>query len=53
MVGFLPDVIYWLSSNKLSFSNGITVLQKSSFLHTFSWDLSSFSLLREWRQFKQ
>ena len=43
------DFIYWLNSNSLSFSDGITNPQKSLFLHTFSWDLSLFSVLKEWR----
>ena len=53
MYGILSDFVSWLNSNALSFSNGITVLQKPLFLHTFSCDLSLFSVLKEWRQFKQ
>ena len=53
MYGILSDFIYWLNSNILSFSYGITIPQKSLFSHTFSWDLSLFSVLEEWRQFKQ
>ena len=39
---------YWLNSNILSFSDDITIPQ-SLFLHTFSWDLSLFSVLKKWR----
>ena len=50
MYGNLSDFIYWLKSNILSFSDGITIPQKSvifyKFLHTFSWDLSLFSVLK-------
>ena len=53
MYGILSNFIYWLNSNILSFSDGITMPQKSLFLFTFSWDLSLFSVLKEWRQFKQ
>ena len=53
MYGILSDFIYWLNSNILSFSDGITIPQKSLFLHTFSWDLSLFSVLKEWRQSNQ
>ena len=45
-------ISYWLNSNILSFSDGITILQKSLFLPTFSWDSSWFSFLKEWMQFK-
>ena len=48
MHAILCDFIYWLNSNILSFSDGITIPQKSLFLHTFSWDLSLFSVLMEW-----
>ena len=57
MYGILSDFIYWLkyrfNSNILSFSDDIKIPQKSLFLHTFSWDLSLLSALKEWRQFKQ
>ena len=53
MHGILSDFIYWLNSNTLSFSDGITIPQKSSFLNTFSWDLSFLSVLIEWRKFRQ
>ena len=50
MHGMLFNFIYWFNVI-LSFSDGIA--QKSLFLHTFSRDLSIFSVLIEWRQFKQ
>ena len=53
MHGILSGFVYWLNSNMLSFSDGFTIAQKSLFLHTFSWDLTWFSVLKEWRQFKQ
>ena len=49
----LSDFIYWLNSDILSFCNGITIPQKSLFLYTFSWDWSLFSIIKEWRHFKQ
>ena len=49
----LPDFIYWLSSNILPISDNITIPQKTLFLHTFSLDLSLFSVLKEWTQLKQ
>ena len=52
MYGILSDFMYWFNSNILSFSDGITIQQKSLFLHTFSRDLSLFFVLKEWRQFK-
>ena len=42
MYDILSNFIYWLNSNILSFPGGITVLKKSLFLHTFSWDLNLF-----------
>ena len=53
MYGILSDFIYWLNSNILPFSDGITIPKKSLFLHDYSSDLSLFSVLKEWRQFKQ
>ena len=58
MHGILSDFIYWLNSNILlsyilSYSNCIAVPQKSFFCHTFSRNLSLFSVLKEWKQFKQ
>ena len=53
MYGISSGFIYWLNSYILSFSDGITISQKLLLLHTFSWDLSLFSVLIEWRQFKQ
>ena len=47
------DFLYCLNSNILSFFEDIAIPQKSLFLHTFSWDLSLFSALKEWRQVKQ
>ena len=47
MYGILPDFIYWLNSNILSFYNGISTPQKSLFLHTFSRDLSLFSFVKK------
>ena len=51
MYGILSDFIFLLSSNISFFSDDITNPQKSLFLHTFTWDLSLFSVLKEWRQF--
>ena len=42
-----------LNSNLLSFFDDNTIQQKSLFLHIFSLNLSLFSVLEEWRQFKQ
>ena len=53
MNGILSELIHRLNSTKFYFSNGNTILPKSLFLHTFSWDLSLFYILMEWRQFKQ
>ena len=53
MHGILSDFIYSLNSNILFFSDGVAILQKSLSLHTFSWDLSLFSVLKERRKFKQ
>ena len=53
MHGILSDFIYCLNSNIVSFSEGIAIPQKSLFLHALLWDLSLFSVLKEWRQFKQ
>ena len=49
MYSILSDFIYWLNSNILSFSDSITIPQKSFlfYLHTFSGDLSLFSVLKE------
>ena len=52
MYDILSDFTYWLNSNIVSFSDGITIVQKPLFLHPFSWDLSLFFILKEWRQFK-
>ena len=53
MYGILSDFIYWLNSDILSTSDKILTPQKSLFLHTFLWDLSLFSVLKEWNQCKQ
>ena len=53
MYGILSGFIYWLNSKVLPFSNSITIPQRSLLLHTFSWDLNLFSILKEWRQLKQ
>ena len=45
--------IFWLNSKILSFSDGFTIPQKSLFLHTFSWNVNLFSVLKEWTQLKQ
>ena len=37
----------------LSFSDGITIPQKSLLLHTFSGDESLFSVLKEQQQYKR
>ena len=51
--GIISDFMYWLNSN-ISFSDAITILQKSLFLHTFSWDLGLFFVLNTIRtQFKK
>ena len=52
MYVILSDFIYWLSSNISSFSKRIAIPRKSLFLHTFSWDLSLFSVLKEKTQYK-
>ena len=49
----LSDFIYCLNSNILFFSDVIAIPQKSLFSQTFSWDLSLFSALKEWRQLRQ
>ena len=49
----LSDFMYWLSSSILPFSDDNPIAEKCSVLHTFSWDVSLFSVLKEWRQFKQ
>ena len=46
MIGFLSDLINWLNSNIISFSDGIEISQKSSFLHNFY--ISLCSVLKEW-----
>ena len=53
MHGILSDFIYLLNSNILFFSDSVAILQKSLSLHTFSWDLSLFFVLKEWRKLKQ
>ena len=53
MYGILLDFIYWLSFSILSFWDGITIPHKSLFVHIFSWHLSSFSVLKEWRQLEK
>ena len=53
MYGMVSTFLSWLNSNILSFSDGIKIPQKFLLLHTFSWDLSSFNVLKEKRQFKQ
>ena len=50
--GALLDFWYWLNSNILVSSEGITMLQKSLFSHTFSWDSHLFSVAKEWIQIK-
>ena len=50
---FYQTKFHWLNSNMLSFSDDITIPQKSLFLHTFSWELSLMYVPKEWRQFKQ
>ena len=47
MYGILFELISWLNYNILSFSDGIEIPQISLFLHTFSWYLSLFSVLKE------
>ena len=47
MYGSLSDFIWWLNSNILSISDGIVIPKKSLFLHTFSRDLSLFSVIIE------
>ena len=46
MIGFLSDLINWLNSKIISFSDGIEISQKSSFLHNFY--ISLCSALKEW-----
>ena len=45
--------LYILNCNILSFRDGITIPPKSLFLHTYSQDFSSFSVLKEWREFER
>ena len=52
MYGILFDFIYRLNSNTLFFTDDIAVPEKSLSLHTILIDLSLFSVLKEWRQFK-
>ena len=52
MYGILSDIIYWLNSNKLSFLMALQ-LHKNIYFCIFSWDLSLFSVLKEWRQSNQ
>ena len=47
MYSTVSNFLSWLNSNILSFSDGIKIPQKSLFLHTFSWDLSSSNVLKE------
>ena len=53
MYDISSDFIYWLNSNIFYFSDGITITQKYLFLHTSSWDLIIFFVLKEWKQLKQ
>ena len=53
MKGALSDFWYWLNSNISVSSEGLIILQKSSFSHTFLCDASLFFVLKEWRQFRQ
>ena len=53
MYGTLSDYRYWVNSNISSFSDAITISQKSLFFHTFLWYLNFFSVLKEWIQLKQ
>ena len=46
MHGILSYFTYWLNSNILSFSDGITIPQKSWFLHTWN-TFYTFLLLHE------
>ena len=43
----LSNFQYWLSSNILVSSEGVTILQKSLFSHTFLSDSSLFFVLKE------
>ena len=53
MYNILSNFMYWLDSNIFFFYDGIKIPQKSLFLHTFWWNLSLFSVLKERRQLKQ
>ena len=53
MHGVLSALIYWLNFNILFFWVGRTIPQKPLIWHIFSWHLSLFSVLKEWRQFKK
>ena len=53
MYGILSNIINWLNSNMLSFSDDIAIPCKRLFLLTSSWDVSLFSVLKERRQLKQ
>ena len=52
MYSILSEFIFWLKSDILPFSDDIKIPWKSLYLHTFSWDLSLFSVLKEQRQFR-
>ena len=46
MNGAVSDFWYWLDYNVLLYSEGIIILQKSLFSHTFLWDSSFFCCKR-------
>ena len=52
MHGILSDFIFWLNSNKLSFLMALQ-LHKNVHFYILLWDLSLFSVLKEWRQSNQ
>ena len=47
MCGILSDFMYCLNCNILSFSNEIAIPEKLLFSHTFSCEMSVFSVLKE------
>ena len=53
MDDILSNFIYWWNSSILLLTDGIKIPQNTLFLHTFSWDLKLFSVLKQLRHFKQ
>ena len=49
----LSDFWYWLNSNILVSLEGVIILQKLLFSQTLLCDWSLFSVMKEWKQFRQ